>query len=212
MRQTVARPRAGWIDRLCRSLVHRALSHYRIGSLAICDESGQTQFGSSSVGTAAEIAVLNPRFYRRLVFGGSLGFAESWMAEEWVTPSLSDAIAFFARNLYEVRNSERLLGRAGRALARWTHNRAANTTQGSRRNIHAHYDLGNEFFELFLDDTMNYSCGLFENTESSLHDASIAKMDRLCRKLNLNASDHVVEIGTGWGDSRFMQRPDLVAA
>jgi len=90
-------------------------------------------------------------------------------------------------------------GRIMQPVYQWFHWLHKNTKVGSRANITAHYDLGNDFYQLFLDDTMTYSCGIFETDAATLEEASIAKYDRICRKLKLGPSDHVLEIGTGWG-------------
>ncbi len=108
-------------------------------------------------------------------------------------------LRFFCRNLAQTNRAEGLLSKLGGWAARWGHRLARNTRLGSRRNIRAHYDLGNDLFETFLDDTMMYSSGLFPEPNASLREASIEKLDRLCRGLRLVPSDHVIEIGTGWG-------------
>lgn len=145
------------------------------------------------------MTVHDPRFYRRTILGGALGFAESYLQREWTTDDLTDVLRFFGRNLAQTKRAEGPLSRFGRWMALAGHRFARNTRQGSRQNIHAHYDLGNEFFQTFLDDTMMYSSGIFADETSTLHDASLEKLDRICRKLQLKPGDRVIEIGTGWG-------------
>jgi cyclopropane-fatty-acyl-phospholipid synthase len=145
------------------------------------------------------VRVHDPRFYRRLAFGGSIAAAEDYMDGAWDCDDLPALVRALVHNrdiLQAVDGGWTRLARPLRALA---HFGRRNSRTGSRRNIAAHYDLGNEFFELLLDETMTYSCGLFERPDASLAEASRAKNDRLCRLLQLEPADHLLEIGTGWG-------------
>ena len=158
-------------------------------------------FGDSCEGACrAAITVHDPRFFSALVWGGSLGAAESFMAGHWSCDDLTALIRILIRNLSVLDDVDGGWAIVSVPLRRLVHWLRRNTRTGSRDNIAAHYDLGNEFYALFLDRTMTYSCGIFENEDaSSLEEASIAKYDRLCRKLALSSEDHVLEIGTGWG-------------
>ncbi|WP_197531219.1 SAM-dependent methyltransferase [Posidoniimonas corsicana] len=134
-----------------------------------------------------------------LATGGANGAAEAYLRGYWDTPDLTRVLRVMARNLS---TSARIGGLASWLVSPLTYlSRAAcrNTVRGSRRNIAAHYDLSNEFFELMLDPTMTYSCGVFEHEMSTLEEASLEKYDRLCRLIRLSDADHVLEIGTGWG-------------
>jgi len=164
----------------------------------IHDSRGLLSFGHDR-DDAATITVHNPQFYRRTVFGGALGFAESYLQGEWTTDDLTAVLQFFAGNLNQSKRAEGPLSRFGHWVARMGHRLSRNTRLGSRKNISAHYDLGNDFFQTFLDETMMYSSGIFPDENASLHEASVEKLDRLCRKLDLQSGDHVIEIGTGWG-------------
>lgn len=164
----------------------------------ILDAHGTLQFGDPSQ-NAVTMVVHNPRFYRRTVFGGALGFAESYLQGEWSTEDLTAVLQFFAGNLNHSKRADGPLSRFGRSLAYLGHQLARNTKLGSQKNISAHYDLGNDMFQTFLDETMMYSSGIFPHENASLHEASVEKLDRLCRKLDLKPTDHVIEIGTGWG-------------
>jgi cyclopropane-fatty-acyl-phospholipid synthase len=121
------------------------------------------------------------------------------MDGEWSCDDLTGVIRILARNARVTSGLDSGLGRLAAPVLRAYHSLRRNTRAGSARNIHEHYDLGNDFFELFLDRTLTYSCGLFERDDATLEEASIAKYDRLCRKLELGPDDHVLEIGTGWG-------------
>lgn len=153
-------------------------------------------------GLEAELEVADPRFFRRLAAGGSLGAAEAYLDGLWDSPDLVALVRLFARNretLAGVDAGLGGLGRLGALPARLWHRLRGNSRRGSRRNIEAHYDLGNDFFALFLDESMTYSAALFESPEATLEEAQRAKIDRLCRRLRLSADDHLLEIGTGWG-------------
>jgi cyclopropane-fatty-acyl-phospholipid synthase len=137
--------------------------------------------------------------FRRLLTGGTLAAARSYVRGEWRADDLTATCRILARNLGVADGLERGWARLAKPFFAAAHWARRNTRRGSRRNIGAHYDLGNDFFRLFLDDTMTYSCAVFEPETASLADASRAKIDRLCRKLDLRPGDHLLEIGTGWG-------------
>lgn len=156
----------------------------------------------------ARLTIANAGFYRRTLLGGTIGAAESYIDGDWGTDNLTDLIRILIRNMDDVSKMERTWSRARTWVHRMRHLRRKNSVSGSRKNIQQHYDLGNEFYSLFLDPTMNYSAGIFDDetaaqdfpdTQSPMHSASLVKMDRICQKLKLNPDDHVVEIGTGWG-------------
>ncbi len=182
-----------------RKLVHRQLSALRTGSLVVREAGTTTHFGDAQAGLSATLTVHDAGFYRSAVLGGSLGAAESYLAGEWQTDDLLGVLRVMAQNrqvLEQINGGRAVAINAVRRVWNWSQQ---NSRSGSRRNIAAHYDLGNEFFRLFLDPTMTYSSGLFDEPTSSMLDASLAKYDRLCQKLQLQPKDHVLEIGTGWG-------------
>jgi cyclopropane-fatty-acyl-phospholipid synthase len=184
---------------LARRLAVSRLEMLREGRLCICEGDQTFEFGIAGAGPVATIVVADPAFYAELAFGGSIGAGESYMLGHWHTPDLPALLRLMLRNRRALDALETGVARFAvplRLLAHWMHR---NTRSGSRRNISAHYDLGNEFFQLFLDETMMYSCALFQNPSSTLTEASIAKLDSICQKLELGPQDHVLEIGTGWG-------------
>ena len=147
----------------------------------------------------ATVKVYHPHFYRSLLLAGSRGLGEAYVAGWWSTDNLTAVIRVLTRNLHLLEGS---LGQGVRLAApvfQVLKRPFRNTLAGSRANIAAHYDLGNDFYALFLDDTLTYSCGIFERENSSLKEASLAKYDRICRKIDLRPDDHVLEIGSGWG-------------
>jgi cyclopropane-fatty-acyl-phospholipid synthase len=147
----------------------------------------------------ATLVVRNPETYRAIALRGVTGAAEAYMAGYWSADDLTTLVRIVARNPQVFAGLNGGLARTAQAGLRAFHALRRNTRLGSRRNIHAHYDLGNEFFSLFLDPTLTYSSGIFERRDASLEEASFAKYDRACRKLELCAEDHVLEIGSGWG-------------
>jgi cyclopropane-fatty-acyl-phospholipid synthase len=189
------------VDRLSRRIFFTLLAKIRKGSMTLIENRRRHSFGNEAAvdGLSATIRVMHPRFYTKMVFGGSIGAGEAYMEGLWTTDDLTTTIRIV------LRNQQMLAGLEGG----WAHLTAPlsladliikkNTRLGSRRNIVAHYDLGNDFYALFLDETMTYSCGIFETPDSTLAAAATAKYDRICRKLNLAPGDDVLEIGTGWG-------------
>ena len=188
----------GIFDRLARRVVTRQLAGLQHGELTLHDASGSAALGEAA-DLQATMRVHRPRFFRQAVLGGTLSVADSYLRGDWDCDDLTNLFRIFARN----RNSaDRLdagwarLANYGHRLFHWWH---SNTRTGSRRNIAAHYDLGNDFYRLWLDDTLAYSSGIFLDPGTSLREASIEKFDRACRKLDLSPADEVLEIGTGWG-------------
>jgi cyclopropane-fatty-acyl-phospholipid synthase len=147
----------------------------------------------------ATVRVHDPRMFSKVLFGGSIGAAEAYINGDWSSDNVESLVRIFVRNQNALQGMESGLARLALPLQKLRHWLRDNTRKGSRRNISAHYDLSNSFFEEILDPTMSYSCALFERPEMSLEQASIAKIDAICRKLDLQPHDHLVEIGTGWG-------------
>lgn len=187
-----------FLDTLAEKAVRSQLDALDRGRLTLVDGDRTSVHGVSD-GVSATVTVLDRSFYRAVAFGGHVGAAEAYADGAWTTPDLTALVRLFVRNREVLDGMETGLARVAQPLRHFLHARNRNTESGSRRNIHAHYDLGNDFFREFLDETMTYSAGIFDDPESTLNDASISKYDRLCRKLNLGPDDHVVEIGTGWG-------------
>ncbi len=183
-----------------RRLVWSRLDPLEHGSLTIEDGNYHRTFGASGDNSlSATIHIRDPRFYRRLVFGGSLGTAEAFILGYWTCDKLVDLVRIFCLNAALLGSMERGPALLLNLLRVARHRMRRNTASGSRRNIAAHYDLGDDFFSLFLDPTLAYSCAVFPTWKSSLAEASVAKFDRICRKLDLSSDDHLIEIGTGWG-------------
>lgn len=190
---------AGAIDRLARRLLLRSVSELSHGYVKISEGGDAFHAGDESADLHAELNVNHPRFYRRAAFGGSLGAAESFLDGDWTCDNLTALLRIFGRNLDLSDRMDRGLPKLAKWVASFAHRLRANTRRGSRRNIQDHYDLSNDFFALFLDERMMYSCAYFEEPNATIDAAQTAKLDRICRKLQLSHDDHVLEIGTGWG-------------
>jgi len=191
-------PRSFTATLACKTL-HRALANLREGAITLIDGRESHTFGSSTSNLRATVTVHDPSFYARSLFSGSLGAAEAFMDGLWSCDDLTALCRIFTRNAEVGDDMDRGVSRLFFIAARGVHWIRRNTRLGSQKNIAAHYDLGNDFFSLWLDDTMTYSSGIFTKPDSTLREASIEKLDRICRQLALKASDHVLEIGTGWG-------------
>jgi cyclopropane-fatty-acyl-phospholipid synthase len=148
---------------------------------------------------SATVEVVHPQFWADAAFGGTTGAGEAFIHGHWHSDDLVALVRIMVLNRHIMAEMEGGLAFLTAPLRRIFHFMNRNSKDGSRRNIAAHYDLGNDFFQLFLDDTMAYSCGIFERPESTLYEASVAKFDAACDKLALEPTDHLVEIGTGWG-------------
>ncbi len=190
-----ARGLAGW----ARERILARLSVIEEGFLTIVDGEGCHHFGRPGDALHATVFVKDPALYECLVLRGALGVSESYMDGHWDADELASVIRIFARNRKAWEQLDGPLTALVKPSLKLFSAIRRNTREGSRRNIAAHYDLGNAFFELFLDETLAYSAGIFESPDASMYEASVAKFDRVCRKLALEPTDHLLEIGTGWG-------------
>jgi cyclopropane-fatty-acyl-phospholipid synthase len=188
-------------DELAKKLLFSLLRGLRWGKLTIIDGTARRVFGEKSDRFLLEatITVHHSRFYSSIVFGGSIGASEAFMAGQWSTDDLTTVVRIIILNQEVLKGMEKGLAWLTTPLHLIFHYFRSNTKKGSRCNIAAHYDLGNDFYELFLDETLTYSCGIFEGEDSTLEQASMAKYARICQKLDVSSRDHIVEIGSGWG-------------
>ncbi len=185
---------------LCRNIVLKRLAAIHDGHIEIEDGNDIFELGTTKKnGMYAKIRVKDPMFYSSLVFGGSIGAGESYMRKEWNCNHLTDLIRIIVLNQDVVETLDSGLAKITAPIYKLFHLRRKNTKNGSKKNISAHYDLGNNFYRLFLDDTLAYSCAIFKDQQTTLHEASLEKFERICKKLELSEADHLLEIGTGWG-------------
>jgi cyclopropane-fatty-acyl-phospholipid synthase len=196
---TPTRTRSSRPRRTLRALVFRKLEQISHGRLILVDREGEHRFGDPSSELQATLHIHDTRFYRAAALGGDVAVADAYLDGWW---SADDLVAFFRiiiQNTTLLTQTSSGWARLGDLVSRAVHAVHRNTRSGSRKNISAHYDLGNELFSSFLDQTMMYSCAIFPTETSTLEEASHYKNDRICRKLDLGPGDHLLEIGTGWG-------------
>ena len=189
------------LDSLARKAVLRRLADLRHGELTLLDGPREYRFGQPTerCNLSVRVTVRDQRFYSDIAFAGTIGAGEAYMCNYWETNDLTALIRIFAVNRRVQDDMEGGLALITAPLQKILHWFNRNTRRGSRKNIAAHYDLGNELFRIMLDETMMYSSAIFAHGEMPLHEAQINRMDIICKKLDLKPSDHLLEIGTGWG-------------
>jgi cyclopropane-fatty-acyl-phospholipid synthase len=189
------------LDRLARRIVRRRLESIAFGQIVVSENGRHETFGrlTPEFPLTAQISIKDPRFYSEIAFGGVIGSGEAFIHDYWSCEELTTLVRILLRNRDVLNDMDSGTARITRPLQRLFHWLNRNTRDGSRRNIAAHYDLGNDFYRLWLDETMMYSSAVFDRPNMTLAEASTEKLDRICRKLRLAPDDHVVEIGTGWG-------------
>jgi len=195
-----ARRPKSWLERVSHREILAKLETLEHGRLSLVDGDSRLTFGSDAPGgLEATIFVHDPSFYGSVALGGSIGAAEAYLRGEWSASDLATVIRIFAIDPEIGDGLDRGLAWLKSPVRRLLHRLNDNTRKRSRLNIAAHYDISNDFFAQVLDPTMTYSCGYFETPRSTLEEASVAKYDRICRKLELSQDDQVLEIGCGWG-------------
>ena len=187
------------LQRFCRRSVEAALSRIRVGRLLFETPEGSRTFGDPDATLSARLTVRDWAFFTRVALGGDIGFGDAYMEGLWDTPDVTAVVRLMIDNVRHL-DDRRLAPTLLQALAsRLRHLSRDNTLPGSRRNIRAHYDLSNAFFQTFLDPSMMYSCGLYRDPSESLEQAQLNKLDAVIGKARLRPSHHVLEIGCGWG-------------
>jgi len=198
---SLAKNKVGFYEHTVLNLI----SKMNRGSLSLSLPSGeQLEIGDGKGGVKASIIIKDPAFYKTLVLYGDIGFGEGFVNGLWDTDNITNVIKWVLLN---IENAPSVSGGKARTAAlnvfKWLnriyHNSRSNSISGSQKNIAEHYDLNNDFFATFLDPTMTYSSGYFIKEDTSLLDSQYAKYQRLANQLNLQPTDHVLEIGSGWG-------------
>lgn len=189
------------VTRFLRGRLLAQMAGLRHGRLILRDALGTAELGAAAQRSepVVRIDVLDMGFYRAVAANGSVGAGESWMDGQWLCDDLVGLIRLLVRNRELLDGMETGLARLGNLALRAWHSLQRNSRGGSRRNIAAHYDLGNDFFAQFLSDDLMYSSAIWDGEDDTLEAASARKLELICRRLDLKPGDHVVEIGTGWG-------------
>ena len=189
------------LDKIARKVIRSRLGEVMSGRITVTDGNDTASYGSpdARMPLSAHITVKDPRFYSEVAFGGTIGSGEAWIQVYWDCEDLTALVRILLRNQHVLHNMDSGAAMLTRPLQRFFHWLNRNTQKGSRRNIAAHYDLGNDFYSLWLDSTMMYSSAVFPHPGMTLEEASVSKLDLICRKLALTEKDRVIEIGTGWG-------------
>lgn len=187
-------------EKTCRSIFLSVLKHLPQGHLTM-KENGHVvgEFGNKDHDLHAIVNILDFSAYPKLMFGGSIASGETFTDNLWETPDLTSVIRIFARNLPMLDSWEKRFKWLTMPANKIAHFTRRNSTKQAKLNISAHYDLGNKLYTKFLDQSMMYSSAIYPDPQASLADAQQHKLDTICKKLKLNPSDHLVEIGTGWG-------------
>lgn len=188
------------LDRLARAALARHLASLQGGRIHFHDDWGHWSAGPPAPSAlAAHIRVHDTRFYRDVVLGGTVGASQSYLRGAWECDDLTTLFRIFLKDGRIADRTDSRFGWITSAVDRLMWRCRPNDRARSRRNIAAHYDLGNDFFALFLDDSMTYSCAIFPHAATSLEQAQVEKLDRVCQRLGLAPGDRVLEIGGGWG-------------
>jgi cyclopropane-fatty-acyl-phospholipid synthase len=190
---------AGTFVRWCRNIFLKKIGQIEHGYVELREEEVVYHLGDRNAALQAIVEVKAAEFYVRVLFGGSVGAGEAYMEGLWRCNDLTTLVRIVINNSRLLVGLDQGLGRFTLPLHWLYHLGRKNTRKGSKKNISAHYDLGNDFYSLFLDPTMAYSAAVFPSEDTTLEEGSRAKFDGICRKLELSANDHLLEIGTGWG-------------
>jgi cyclopropane-fatty-acyl-phospholipid synthase len=185
-------------DALARAGVGTVLGRLRNGRIDVVEGGRERSFGPSGAELTARVTINDPAAWRDPLHG-SVGLGEGYVDGRWETDDLVGLIRIAARELREMNGVRRAVAAPRGLWHRVRHLVPENSRTGARRNISAHYDLGNDLFAAFLDERMMYSCAYFPDEAASLEQAQLAKLDRICDRLRLGPDNHLLEIGTGWG-------------
>ncbi|MDH4133183.1 MAG: cyclopropane-fatty-acyl-phospholipid synthase family protein, partial [Gammaproteobacteria bacterium] len=194
-------PKPHFLDGLAARAVRARLSGIKHGEITLVDGTRHERYGQRTAFCPLSVTVHihDQRFWGEIAFAGTIGAGEGYMQDYWSSNDLTALVRILLCNRPVLDGMETGLAWITTPLQQALHWLNRNTRKGSRRNIAAHYDLGNDFFKLFLDSTLMYSSAIFAHPKMTLEQAQLERLDRICRKLDLKSRDHLLEIGTGWG-------------
>ncbi|MGX5914056.1 class I SAM-dependent methyltransferase [Aliidiomarina sp. Khilg15.8] len=191
---------ANWVEKWCRELALKALSYIQYGHITMLEDGDVVgEYGDKTSLLHARVDVHHPRTYRRFLFDGDIGAGESYTDGDWTSPDLVSVIRLFAANLEAMDKISNRFGWLTWPFQKLSFLARRNSKRQAKQNIVSHYDLGNDLYTRFLDQRMQYSSAVYPTAESNLEEAQAHKLDRLCQMLDLKTTDHLIEIGTGWG-------------
>ncbi|WP_438467439.1 class I SAM-dependent methyltransferase [Marinomonas sp. PE14-40] len=182
-----------------RRIIFALLSQLKDAQLELIETHDSHFFGDENTDLKGQIVISDLSFYQDVLANGSIGAAEAFLDSKWTSPDLTKVIQVMARNSMELDKIERNMRWLSKLKNLFLRRKNINSEQGSKRNILAHYDIGNDLYQGFLDTSMQYSSAIYNDKAQNLSQAQINKMKTICERLSLTANDHVVEVGTGWG-------------
>ncbi|PKL19509.1 MAG: DUF1365 domain-containing protein [Spirochaetae bacterium HGW-Spirochaetae-5] len=189
-----------WFQKIAKSAVLSEFRNIKDGYLKLVyPDSTVEYFGNKDSKNRAEIVLTTYRFFSRVMISGDIGLGESFMDRDWDSPDPVGLIRFFIEQLEMENENHVVANNLGLFLNRVLHKRKRNTIPGSKKNISAHYDLGNDFFQTFLDKTLLYSCGIYNKKSDTLTKSQLNKVHTIIKQAGIGPKDHVLEIGSGWG-------------
>ncbi len=188
-----------WLQRFARTQIFKVLNQLDRGGIHVQEGSQRYFFGNHNAELQAKVEVISPEFYSRILLGGRIAAAESWVDGDWESDDLTAVLQVFARSLPVINKIERRFSWLRYPAEFAVRLARRNTKKGSRANIAAHYDLGNDMYRVFLDPYMQYSSAIFPSASTTLAEAQEYKMWKICEELALGPDDHLLEVGTGWG-------------
>lgn len=194
----VVHNRASFIDIWAESVFYKFISKIAYGRISIIDDTKKQTFGEDN-GLTAEIRVKSRKFYSKVILGGSIGAGEAYVDGLWSCGNLTELVRIMALNMDLLNKIEQKFSWVFQPINILRHRLNTNSKSGSKKNIISHYDLGNEMYQTFLDPTMMYSSAIYPDESTSLEEASLYKLEAICGKLDLKPTDHLIEIGGGWG-------------
>ena len=191
--------KATFLTSVFKNGLKKKLSHLNVGCISVVDGVDKFSFGDTGSELRVNVQVHSQEFYVMTGSGGAMGIAEAYILGYWTSDDVVMLMRIILKNRSIMLSLNDGFAKILSPINKLIHRSRQNTLKGSKENILAHYDLSNDFYKLWLDPTMTYSCAYFMDTNTTLEDASIEKLDRMCRKLNLSEKDNILEVGTGWG-------------
>ena len=191
--------KATFLTSVFKNGLKKKLSHLNVGCISVVDGVDKFSFGDTGSELRVNVQVHSQEFYVMTGSGGAMGIAEAYILGYWTSDDVVMLMRIILKNRSILLSLNDGFAKILSPINKLIHRSRQNTLKGSKENILAHYDLSNDFYKLWLDPTMTYSCAYFKDTNTTLEDASIEKLDRMCRKLNLSEKDNILEVGTGWG-------------